>query len=133
MSKFSGNTEDASAPILGAGFWKKGAQLIGTVVRNFVTTNGKCYTISLKKPIKVDLGTCYPKGSGVEEMEQVSVGALKGFGMALQASGIPNAELLAGDMVQITCTGATKTDKGNDQINFDIQVDRPDGKAASAF
>jgi hypothetical protein len=124
MSHFGGNTEDAGAPILSAKYWKKGTQIIGTVLRSFKTDNGYCYVIKLNRTIKVNREHTSPVGKGIEELDRISVGALKGFGMALQAANLPNGVLLAGDKVQITCTGATPTTKGNDQINFDVQVDR---------
>jgi hypothetical protein len=126
MSHFGGKTEDAGAPILGAKYWKKGIQIKGTVVRSFATDNGTCYVIKLLRPMKVNRLHTSPAFEGMEDMDKVSVGALKGFGMALQAAGLPDARLLTGDRVQITCIGSSPTGKGNDQINFDVQVDRGD-------
>jgi hypothetical protein len=126
MPHFGGRTQDASAPILGAGFWTKGKQLMGTVLRQFSTDNGECYVVKLIAPIEVNRNFTYPKEDKKEKLDVVSVGSLKGFGMALQSTGIPGAILLVGDKVQITCTGKSPSGKGNDQINFDVQVDRPD-------
>lgn len=124
MTTFSGSTKDANAPILAAGFWKKGKQIIGKVVRSFQTDNGLCYTIETSKPTEVDRVNTYPRGKGIEQLPRVSVGSLKGFEMALQTSGIPDGKLLPGDRVQITCTGKTPSGKGSDQVDFDVQIDR---------
>ena len=124
MAHFGGKTEDATAPILSAGFWKKGTQIKGKVTRSFQTDNGPCYSVQLPAPIKVNRKFTYPQDEGVEELDKVSVGSLKGFEMALQISGVPEGKLIAGDKVQITCTGTTPSGKGNDQVNFDIQIDR---------
>lgn len=132
MTHFGGKTADAGAPILSAKYWTKGKQILGTVLRTFSTENGECYVIQLNKPIEVDRENTYPPVPGKEKLEKVSVGALKGFGMALQAAGLPGAKLLVGDKVQISCTGTTPSGKGNDQIDFDVQVDRDEAKAAAA-
>jgi len=124
MAHFGGKTADAGAPILSAKFWKKGKQIIGNVLRTFSTENGECYVIQLHKPMEVDRKQTYPALDAKENLDRVSVGALKGFGMALQAAGLPGAKLLVGDKVQITCTGTTPSGKGSDQIDFDVQVDR---------
>ena len=124
MAHFGGKTADAGAPILGAKYWKKGKQIIGTVLRSFSTEKGECYTIQLYREIEIDRKLTYPQGEIKETLDKVSVGALKGFGMALQAAGVPGCKLQAGDKVQITCTGTTPSGKGSDMIDFDIQVDR---------
>jgi hypothetical protein len=128
MAHFSGKTDGASAPILSAKFWKKGTQVIGKVLRSFETDNGICYTIQLKRPLSVNRKFTFPAENKTETLERVSVGSLKGFDMALQSSGVPNGKLQYGDEVQISCTGTTPTQKGNDQINFDVQVERKDDK-----
>jgi len=124
MTHFGGRTEEAGAPILGAKFWKKGAQIKGRVLRSFVTDNGLCYVIKLNKAQKINRRDTSPSAEITEELDRVSVGALKGFGMALQASGVPDGRLISGDQVQISCTGTSPSGKGNDQINFDVQVER---------
>lgn len=124
LTHFGGKTEDASAPILSAGFWKKGTQIKGKVVRAFQTDNGTCYTLQLLRPIDVNRKHTYPAGESTEKLDKVSVGSLKGFEMALQVSGVPEGKLIAGDNVQVSCTGTSPSGKGNDQVNFDIQIDR---------
>jgi hypothetical protein len=124
MTQYDGNSQDVSAPILSADYWKKGTQISGTVIRSFKTSNGVCYTIELKKPIKVNRQHTYPKESKTESLFKVSVGSLKGFEMALQASGIPEGKLQSNDKVEITCTGKTPTNKGNPQVDFTIKIDR---------
>jgi len=83
----------------------------------FTTRNGPAYVIKLAKAALVN---------GVEEME-VSVGALKGFQMALQAAGLN--ELRAGDYVSIEATGAEAArEKGQSpRVNFEVEVAR-DGR-----
>jgi len=124
MTKFAGKSEDASAPILSAEFWKKGTKISGQVVRSFKTNNGICYTIQLLSKISVNRANTYPKAKGTEDLDKVSVGSLKGFEMALQASGVPEGKLLFGDKVVIICTGRTPSGKGNDQVDFEIEVNR---------
>jgi len=113
MAIYKGKTTDATSPILGASFWqKKGTKIEGKVVRNFPTANGLCSEIELTKPVDVN---------GHSE-KRVSIGALKGFGMALAAMGIDT--LLPGDKVIIESAGQTKTDKGNPRQDFNVLVDR---------
>ena len=114
---FTGETKDAGGQFLGAEFWKKGTRVEGVVQGTFETSNGLSYSLHLTKKVKVD-------GADVD---RVSVGALKGFRMALQAAGVPNSELLAGDAVIIECTGlddSTKS-KGNAMVQFKVLVNRP--------
>lgn len=124
MGTFRGNTADASAPILSAKFWKKGTKIVGRVTRRFKTSNGDCYSIQLLEAISVNRAHTYPEGKGTEKLDKISVGSLKGFDMAVQASGVPNGQLLPGDKVVIECTGSTPTDKGNPQIDFSVEVNR---------
>jgi hypothetical protein len=116
MAKFTGTTEQAGGSFLGADFWKKGVRIEGVVQGTFETSVGKSYSIALNKPTKVN--------GNVEE--NVSIGGLKGFNMALRAAGVPDQDLMTGDAIIIECTGFTKTGKGNDQINFKVLVDRPE-------
>jgi hypothetical protein len=109
---FGGSTQDAQSLILGAKHWKKGMQIKGSVTRNFETTNGICYEIVLEKPITLN---------GKSE-KKVSIGALKGFHMALNAAGLE--ELETGDKIAIECTGVTATDKGNPRVDFKVAVIR---------
>jgi hypothetical protein len=112
--QFKGKSSDAQAPILGAKFWKKGIKIEGTVLKSFQTQNGECFVISLRSPVKV--GTTMEK--------QVAIGALKGFHMALNAAGLE--DLKERDAVIIECTGVTATNKGNDRVDFNVAVNRPD-------
>lgn len=114
MAQYKGKTEDAASPILGAPFWKKGVKVTGVVLREFQTTNGVAYELSLKEPVKV-------KGN-LER--KVSIGGMKGFHMALNAAGLE--ELLKGDRVIIECVGFTDTGKGNPRVDFNVGVDRPE-------
>jgi hypothetical protein len=54
----------------------------------------------------------------------VAIGALAGFHMALNACGLD--ELQVRDRVIIECTGTTGTTKGNDRVDFNVAVDRPE-------
>lgn len=114
MAQYKGKTSDAQSTLLGAKAWKKGMRIEGTVTREFQTQNGACYEISLKTPVKI-LGNTEKK---------VSIGALKGFHMALNAAGVE--ELQINDRVIIECTGTTGTTKGNDRVDFQVVLDRPD-------
>ena len=114
MGKYTGKTQDAGAPILGAKFWKAGITISGKVTRSFDTVNGPCHEIVLDKPITVD----------GEKQRSASMGNMKGFGMALAAAGLES--LQAGDSVVIKCLGSTKTGKGNPRIDFRIEVQRKD-------
>jgi len=120
MPTFKGRTEDASAPFLGADFWKRGVKVIGKVLRTFKSANGLCYAIKLAGPVKLN-GKTY---------DEVSIGGLKGFDMALQAAGIEC--LKAGDGVYIECTGSVETTKSHERVNFCVEVSRPDCPTAQA-
>jgi len=112
MAIHKGRTEDAEAPILGACWWVAGKKIVGRVVRSFETRNGECYQLQLPEKVAF-LG---------EQVDRVSVGALKGFQMALAAAGL--ADLQVDDTVLIECTGKTETQKGNAMVNFYVEVNR---------
>ncbi len=114
MPQFTGKTQDATSPILGAELWKKGMRVEGTVARSFETKNGICYEILLNKPMMVN----------GENQKSVSVGSLKGFEMALSAAGVESLE--KSDKVIIECTGTTKTNKGNPRVDFKVGISRED-------
>jgi len=111
--QFHGRTEDADAPFLDARFWVPGAKVAGTVLRAFASDNGPCYVLDLLEAVRVD----------GELVEQVSIGNLTGFRMALQAAGLEG--LQAGDQIHLECTGKTSTTKGSPRVNFEIEVTRP--------
>ena len=112
--KFSGKTEDAESPFLGAKFWKKGLSVIGIVERSFETENGMCFVCKTAKPLTVD---------GVE-VERFSIGNMAGFKMALQAAGL--TALRIGDKLYIACTGETAPTKAENspRVNFEVEVTR---------
>ena len=110
---FKGKTQDAAAPFVGAEFWQQGVKLIGKVLRVFDSANGPCSVIRLAEPVKLNGESC----------EEVSIGNLKGFVMALQAAGLDR--LQAGDVVLIECTGLSPTTKGHERTDFSVEVDRP--------
>lgn len=120
MTTFKGNTENADAPILGAAWWEKGKKVAGRVLRSFKTVNGQCYVIHPLKPLIV----------AGEECENVSIGALTGFLMALQDAGVD--ELLSRDLVVIECTGIESAKPGQSpRPNFSIEVDREEADGGS--
>lgn len=109
---FSGSTEEAGGPFLGSDFWKKGTRIEGTITGSFATDVGVSYNAKLNKAVTVN----------GEKVDRVSIGGLKGLAMALRASGAN--EFHTEDAFVIECTGTTPTDKGNDQINFRIVINR---------
>ena len=114
MSKtFKGRTEDADSVFLGADFWKVGVKIAGKVTRTFVSENGPCYVLQLVNPVQLDS----------EPVDEVSIGNLTGFRMALQAAGLD--KLQVGDAVHLECTGLKSTTKGSPRANFEIEVTRP--------
>lgn len=115
MTMMKGNTRDAQSVLLGAKLWKKGMKIEGTVTRNFDTQNGTCSEILLKTPITVT--------GFLEKQKKVSIGALAGFKMALNAAGLDTLE--ANDRVIIECIGETPTNKGNARMDFVVSIDRP--------
>lgn len=121
MTTFKGRTENGS-PIISAGYWKKGLVLSGTVKGVFSTSVGTAYNISLMDEISVPGDLLSPPQKGTVKGTEWSVGALKGFEMALRAAGC--GELQVRDRVKIICTGSEKTTKGNDRVNFEIEVAR---------
>ena len=115
MAIHKGKTQDAQSPILNAEFWKKGVKIEGTVTREFATTNGTCYEVSLKTPVKV---------AGNMEKKISLPGNSAGLRMALSACGLESLE--AGDKLILTCSGKTSTTKGNDRTDFELVLDRPE-------
>lgn len=114
MSKqFRGRTEDADSVFLGADFWKLGVKIAGKVIRAFESENGPCYVLVLVNAVELD----------GERVDQVSIGNLTGFRMALQAAGLERLQV--GDQVHVECTGLKATTKGSPRANFQIEVTRP--------
>lgn len=116
MSMRKGRTDEVQGTFLGAEFWTLGKKIIGQVVRPFQSVNGRCYTLKLGKPVEID---------GHQE-DVVSIGALKGFQMALDATGW--SELRAGDNVVLSCTGHKDPGKAGQSpmVEFEIEVTRED-------
>jgi hypothetical protein len=108
----TGRTEDAEAPFLDAAFWKKGLRIVGFVDRSFQTQNGECYVLVLQDPVEID----------GEPEEKVSIGAMKGFQMALQAANYP--KLHKGDLLVAECTGLTapKKEGHSPRVNFAVEI-----------
>lgn len=114
MSKqFRGKTEDADSVFLGADFWKPGTAISGKVIRSFDSENGPCYVIDLVNSVTV----------GADKVDEVSIGNLTGFRMALQAAGLERLQI--GDMLHCQCTGLKTTTKGSPRANFEVEVTRP--------
>ena len=111
--QFKGKTEDADSVFLSAEFWKPGTRVAGKVNRTFESENGPCYVLDLVSPVQFD----------GESVEQVSIGNLTGFRMALQAAGIDRLQV--NDTVHLECTGLKSTTKGSPRANFEIEVTRP--------
>ncbi len=111
--QFRGKTEDADSIFLGAKFWKPGLKIAGKVIRTFDSENGPCYVLGLLDAVKVN----------GELFEQVSIGNLTGFRMALQAAGLDGLQV--NDAVHLECTGLESTTKGSPRLNFSIEVTRP--------
>jgi hypothetical protein len=131
---FSGRTENAGSAILGAPFWQPGVKVTGTFTRSWVSANGTCYefmappnqpkvSASLdEKNRVVEKGSA---GSQVKELDKFSVGALKGFEMALQDLAVQGVVPTFRDLVEIECTGTQKNDGGKDDtILFAIKITR---------
>lgn len=120
MPTFKGRTEDATAPFLGADFWKPGIKITGKVIRCFESSNGPCVVIRLAKPLRLN----------GEDCEEISIGNLKGFVMALQAAGLSGLQV--NDVLYAECTGFSDTTKGHSRGNFCVEVVRPDSAKAGA-
>jgi hypothetical protein len=119
--RFSGSTDEAS-PLLAAIYWKRGTSIAGTFTGTFTTSAGECFQFNLKEPMKVDGKHCSPSFDGSRVLKAVSVGALKGFAMALRATGA--MPLHIGDFVEISCIGSSPSGKGSDMVRFAINVSR---------
>ncbi len=114
---YRGRTEDAEAPFLGLEFWTVGKKISGVVVRQFVTKlegalSGPCSVVQLVDPVEV----------GGESCDEISVGNLAGFVMAMQAAKLDR--LHVGDKLVLTCTGlkAPKKEGYSPRVNFEIEV-----------
>ena len=111
--QFKGRTEDADSAFMGADFWKPGVHVAGKVIRTFETENGPCYVLRLLDSVEID----------GESIDEVSIGNLTGFRMALQASGLERLQV--SDQIYLECTGLKSTTKGSPRPNFVIEVNRP--------
>lgn len=121
MPSFSGESTNG-APIIGAGYWKKGKQISGAITGVFPTQVGQCYNLSLMDEIEVEGEHLSPPQKGKVKGTEWSIGALKGLDMAIRASGCGGLQVR--DLIILTCTGSEKTNKGNDRVNFKLQVTR---------
>jgi hypothetical protein len=54
--------------------------------------------------------------------EQVSIGNLTGFRMALQAAGLDSLQV--NDAIYLECIGKTSTNKGSPRVDFEIEITR---------
>ena len=97
---------------LGAEFWKPGVSIFDKVVRSFESENGPCYVVRLTTPLTF----------AGESVEEVSIGNLTGFRMALQAAKLER--LTVNDVIRLECTGMKPTAKGSPRANFEIEVER---------
>jgi hypothetical protein len=111
--QFHGRTEDADSVFLSAEFWKPGVRIAGKVIRTFGSENGPCYVLDLVNAVELD----------GERVDEVSIGSLTGFRMALQAAGLERLQV--GDQIHLECTGLKATTKGSPRPNFGIEVSRP--------
>ena len=111
--QFKGRTEDADSVFLGADFWKPGVHVAGKVIRTFDSENGPCYVLQLTQPVKID----------GEAIDEVSIGNLTGFRMALQAAHVDRLQV--DDGIHLECTSLKATTKGSPRANFEIEVNRP--------
>ena len=111
---FRGRSEDAAgeSTFLGAPFWKPGVKVAGRVIRLFESANGPCSVWELVDPVQVD----------GEVVDEVCIGNLTGFRMALQAPGLEGLQV--GDLVHLECTSLKSTSKGSPRANFAIEVSR---------
>lgn len=123
MRKFSGTTNEAGAPILSAKFWKEGVEIKGRCLRAYTTQAGECYELELNEPITVNGADVYPPSEGKIEGTHFSIGALKGFVMALNSAGLDRLE--RNDQITIRCDGSKKSGKGSDLVLFSVDVQRP--------
>ncbi len=114
MARLEGQTNDVAGTFLGAEFWRPGVNISGRVLRKFESANGLCYALDLSEPVQVN---------GLETSE-VALGNLTGLKMAMQAAGVN--ELQVGDEIELHCTALQPTSKGNDRIDFRIEIQRPD-------
>jgi hypothetical protein len=114
MKVYQGRTEDAGAPFLSAGFWQAGKSVDGVVRRTFDSTYGPCAAVELVNPVKIE----------GEDFEEVSIGNLAGFKMAMQAAHLK--ELKVGDQIHLECTGfdGVKKEGNSPRVNFQIEVGR---------
>lgn len=122
MPQFKGNTSDRRAPILGAKYWKKGVSLTGTFVRAFPTANGECYEFELGREMEFPGDVCSPVSEVPVKTHRISVGAMKGFMMAVADSGC--GEFKLNDRVTIECQGAKDSGKQSEMVLFSVFVDR---------
>ena len=113
MSKqFRGRTEDADSVFLSAEYWKPGVKITGKVIHTFESENGSCYVLDLVNAVELE----------GERVDQVCIGNLTGFRMALQAAGLERLQV--GDQIHVECTGLKPTSKGSPRANFEVEVTR---------
>jgi hypothetical protein len=113
---YKGRTEDAEAPFLGADFWSVGKSVSGVVLRSFESVNGRCYVLGLVTPVEM----------AGEEVDEVSIGNMAGFRMAMQAAHL--TDLRVKDKVFLSCYGKTppKKEGNSPRVDFDIEVTVPE-------
>lgn len=126
--EFDGRSENG-APIIGAAFWKKGVVLTGRVTGVFQTSVGECYNLTTMDEITVPGNVLSPKMKGPVKGTDWSIGALKGFEMAVKqafkkATKPEDRKIQLGDQLTITCIGLEQTTKGNPRVDFHVRIRR---------
>ncbi len=116
---FSGRTEDAEAPFLGASFWEVGKSVRGVISKIFDSRPQadkpaqRCYVLELSESVEID----------GEEWDRVSVGNMAGFKMAMQGAKLDALRLK--DVLTIECTGYKESKKKRKEVVDGVTVEVP--------
>ena len=132
--QFKGNTNNAGSAILGFDFWGKGTKVTGTYTRDWQSSVGTMYEFAVMsgqpKPTAFldEKGRVTTKQNGGKEtqLERFSIGALKGFGMALQDLENQNIQMKFRDLVTIECIGFQENEdsRKDEMVLFEVTIDR---------
>ncbi len=121
---FTGKTSDVDAPFVPAAFWEVGKTIKGVVAKVksevYEDKPQTVYVLELEEEVVID----------DEAWDRVSIGNLRGFGMALEAAKsiddqrLPNQRLALMDTVTIQCEKIRKAKKEgySDRVDFIIDV-----------
>lgn len=138
VQQWASSTNEATATILGAKFWRVGKTIVGSFVRTRTAEIGVVSEFTCVSPASLSLllderGKLVEAGGQVKSVDRFGIGSLTGFEMAVQGLQFRGFDgFKFGDKVKIKCTGE-RLPRPNESpmLEFSVEVKR-DATAGNA-